>query len=1130
MEACVCANCSVASAGINYTFLNCTDVSDAIIKPCSKCVAGQTYATKTCTIWVDTICSTCSKSPQVGFRLVAACTLTSDAVYAPCPSGMACDGSATPFLCILPHVARQGVCVCAPAMKEVDKACVPISCPFRYMFPDPFTGICQNCSLISRNENFDNYLVRSIPGLIGFDEACGCNEGYFMTTTMVLADSFYNIAENGELREEHTQVNVKRILKCWPCGDLGCIPSMQYQTSCDGFSESEPTCVCALGPAMQFVQPSSLSWFLDTESPCKLECAPGFISPSSSDIIPGLWDDYSFLSMSNMGQYNEFEVITTATTTHACWINAMLRSIVAININVLLAVCTDGNVTMLVYSPSSALYLTKNIDLSLFEMEGVRENIRGLDVEPHGGNSAGTGSGLIWFAFGFWGYCDINIESSIGDCSAIELLSVQPYQIGDSELGCVYGMCVRLGSSLWGNEFQMLGISGSIQNLAWSPVKIPTMANNIMKVGDLVQGEKGVYAGSLFWIIFSATGALLVEYDIVFYDASVDYSARIADPVIRFNTINFLSQAVGLEMTAHGMYVALPHAIGRLHCDASLPQACSIIFQTMVNNNNNNSMLPLSITGLMGVPHGSGHLLLFQNNTDGWYQLDLWNTISSVKPSFVSGTGSSSSSSKRILMLVFLNNDNNEFLLLCGLDISAFSSSASKLRIYTDQVTPCPIDTAFFPNHYQASSACQAMQCVRAEPCGPFSVVHDTQANVIVAGSLSCECVPGYYYDILNQACQPCSTTTTWITIATKMQFKYFFCPGGNSQPQACPIHAITISNIAATQEECLCIPGYFHFAGECMQCPTSLWCPLNGTMAPIPCYRNGTTLSGGAMSPLDCICPSRTHGLLCEPCDDSMDCSTMDSSSTFMTVAMGGWGGVWGMDAANECLGKSKQGFLLYTSPATNNVIEHDLQSANSLAWNWIAVVPTSPSAPNHIFTWKNNITACMNSLLINFYFIILEQPRPVALRRWTSCGGRHWEWNGLDSGASGCTCVAGYEEVPATAWGTQCFPCLNGTVRPRRSKGGCVPCGKIVNSDTIINNKDVGAFLLLAPFLGMSACICPDGMSMGSDGLCSIIALPTPSGFDSFFARLDYVWILAMVTFGLWLLILCILGVAFV
>lgn len=61
-----------------------------------------------------------------------------------------------------------------------------------------------------------------------------------------------------------------------------------------------------------------------------------------------------------------------------------------------------------------------------------------------------------------------------------------------------------------------------------------------------------------------------------------------------------------------------------------------------------------------------------------------------------------------------------------------------------------------------------------------------------------------------------------------------------------------------------------------------------------------------------------------------------------------------------------------------------------------------------------------------------------------------------------------------------THCFPCLNGTVRERRSAfKTCTPCTEPYTH---------------APFLGMSACICIDGYSLVTDAC-------VPTSLDSFY-----------------------------
>ena len=61
------------------------------------------------------------------------------------------------------------------------------------------------------------------------------------------------------------------------------------------------------------------------------------------------------------------------------------------------------------------------------------------------------------------------------------------------------------------------------------------------------------------------------------------------------------------------------------------------------------------------------------------------------------------------------------------------------------------------------------------------------------------------------------------------------------------------------------------------------------------------------------------------------------------------------------------------------------------------------------------------------------------------------------------GCMCFAGYEEAITSDLDRYCAPCLPGTARERWSTGSCVACP---DNETSI-----------APFLGMSGCICAAG-----------------------------------------------------
>ncbi len=68
----------------------------------------------------------------------------------------------------------------------------------------------------------------------------------------------------------------------------------------------------------------------------------------------------------------------------------------------------------------------------------------------------------------------------------------------------------------------------------------------------------------------------------------------------------------------------------------------------------------------------------------------------------------------------------------------------------------------------------------------------------------------------------------------------------------------------------------------------------------------------------------------------------------------------------------------------------------------------------------------------------------------------------------------MAGYEEVVTEAFGRQCFPCPNGTHRPRRRAGGCTWCSAA--------NFETGG-----RYLGMAQCDCIKGYARSSSSSSS-------------------------------------------
>jgi hypothetical protein len=125
------------------------------------------------------------------------------------------------------------------------------------------------------------------------------------------------------------------------------------------------------------------------------------------------------------------------------------------------------------------------LDLSIFEIEGMRRLIRGQDLLVHR-DGWPEGGGVIWFMFGFEGLCGDQLEGGGGlpsdTCSALELLIVEPDVTWSKEMeegamyappgggaGCVVGLCVRQGSALWGNSFPGKGVGSILFGLAWGP-------------------------------------------------------------------------------------------------------------------------------------------------------------------------------------------------------------------------------------------------------------------------------------------------------------------------------------------------------------------------------------------------------------------------------------------------------------------------------------------------------------------------------------------------------------------------------------------------------------------------------------------------------------------------------------
>ena len=427
---------------------------------------------------------------------------------------------------------------------------------------------------------------------------------------------------------------------------------------------------------------------------------------------------------------------------------------------------------------------------------------------------------------------------------------------------------------------------------------------------------------------------------------------------------------------------------------------------------------------------GSNILWLKQSN-GGWIQMDLWNSFQSTFA----------------MQVTTLSFDKQSSTLVTVINSTSLVYYPSAMR--------CPTDSLVY--HYDIEQSCESMQCIFKAPCGPFSFR--------TPGSDTCSCQLGYYFS-LNNDCMPCPSS--------------YFCPGTTTIPLPCPAHSFTTPGQLATQQsDCICLPGFYHLSSvqQCLPCPTNMWCPYNGTQAPVPCYAGGYTLVEGASSPLKCICPSRTFGLTCQPCDNSMDCVSIKTSTkniipylTYSTVT--GWGPVWGNELIGKCLSllatPTPQNiavidniFIIYPLSIEGSSIISD-NVPDMLQWSWAFVVQNS--IDNDFL--RIQMTECLSIYgMQEQSFGSFQTTQGVDLRVAMSLGGPEWEWSGQESNPR--TCIAGYEAVSTDTWGIKCFPCLNGTVRARLASGGCVPCQGV--------NEH-------APYLGMSACVCIQGYQLSS------------------------------------------------
>lgn len=611
---------------------------------------------------------------------------------------------------------------------------------------------------------------------------------------------------------------------------------------------------------------------------------------------------------------------------------------------------------------------------------------------------------------------------------------------------------------MWGNTFPTRGISGRIDAMTWMP--------------------SGPY-GMLYFSVREAQlgGACIYRYAIEFYGSDYSYNLRAADPVIVatgecnqdknffVSDMTSLSGGVfvvsspdGVVMRCDGTPLSYWNASTALSSSSVATGLLSVDSGTAAEGGGSNVLIVVA-PNVYTQPQG---LLL---SIGWWMQIELVNMVATA-PS----PGSSVVWRGDALLVYQHTSTDLEWTTYAGAEV-------------------CPLDMHYYVGT-SPNGACTSVQCVRAEPCG----INSYRA----AGASGCSCLPGYFLggNNNNGACVSCFSA----------QYPAY-CPGGTAGALSCPDHSSPdLSSLyyaggsggieeggPISVDECLCNTGYYLFAGTCFPCPSNQWCPFNGTTSPVACASGGLTIGSGMSNPLFCFCPSRTYGINCLPCDDSMDCSLPVSEPKMLAaIAVYALGPTWASDLLGECVSP----LLIYTVPRKHgNAILSD--SGGLLIWSWVLVMTTGRQHQQDINLQVYNLSQCLSQYgFSNVQLQLLGQPRlAVEEKQAISCGGRHWEWNGLDGGASGCTCVGGFELVSTSSLGKQCFPCMNGTVRARRSpSASCTEC--------------TGDFEI-APSMGMEACACISGYQKQITGSSSSACVPDPNQIeDSMASSLGIPW----------------------
>jgi len=354
---------------------------------------------------------------------------------------------------------------------------------------------------------------------------------------------------------------------------------------------------------------------------------------------------------------------------------------------------------------------------------------------------------------------------------------------------------------------------------------------------------------------------------------------------------------------------------------------------------------------------------------------------------------------------------------------------------------------------------------------------------------------------------------------------------------------------MASSINDCFCEPGFYKpFMNEidwslelpvlvCLSCLRGTFCPFNGTTTSIPCHAKGTTDLSEQKDPRYCVCPHRTHSVSCVPCAEDEICVHLADNRAnqknidLLYAKIYGFGSIasvnslidpciWGLlkaktEESYESAFCDQNHSTVYQYYAEANREEHNLFVTYVLSSGYSLYVDKQASVHRQSY----NLTSDSDNLLLNI-FLILKKPlfhrimsstsnllsrclaktpsmfRPIEIsfeaqyrlpdsdfKVRVKCGPFE-EWNGLFGEQEACACIEGYEWVYSFS-SQQCFPCLNGTYRSRRSSSvSCRYCDDPEREH--------------APYIGMSKCICKDGFERSSasdsdEGACHLLSYKT-------------------------------------